>query len=478
MINILIGNSISKLDCKLPLHIEEKVIQELSHYDMNIYFRTKSWERAATPLFRVDTYYFPTGLLRRLCKVLCENLIEYRILDGRPRPDLAYTNFRTKIKEPVAYEDQSKAMQALVHCPSGRGICVLPTGVGKTRVMKDTAEVLGVKTLIIEPGINLRQQVYEYFDECYGSDQVGLLEKTGTPRNLTVCNLDALTSMPEEWFHQFDCVMFDEYHHEACVTAREINEYKLQHIFYKYAFTATNFRNNKNDQILLESVMANELYSMTPIEAVDKGYICPIRSISKEISAKRPAYESNTPFPPSEDELDDKWEKLKDGMKYHEVYKDFIVNEEERTERTIDWANELKEKKVPTLILVKEIAHGEELTENLDDFVFVNGTLDKVSNAQNIKDFNNGLIAGLIGTSVIGEGIDTKRAGAVILGNAEKAESKIMQNIGRIVRNFPGKDYGLVCDFNDRGHKTTYKHSKRRRRVIKKHFGIKTKILN
>ena len=53
----------------------------------------------------------------------------------------------------------------------------------------------------------------------------------------------------------------------------------------------------------------------------------------------------------------------------------------------------------------------------------------------------------MIGTSVIGEGIDTKPAGAVILGNGEKAESKVMQNIGRVVRKYKDQKKGFVFDY-------------------------------
>jgi superfamily II DNA or RNA helicase len=470
MMIIKVGNSVSFLSKRLPNYILWDINKNTCYKDETIFFKTKNWKLSVTNLFNEEELSFPTGLMRRVCKVLQMYNIPFKIEDNRKIPQNGKLSLTTKIEEPKAYSDQDAALRALSESPSGRGICVLPTGVGKTRVMKDLIQKLGVHTLVVEPGVNLKKQVCDYLEACFGP-VVGEFSKVGELSPITVCNLDALTNCPKERLAQFDCVIFDEYHHEACATARMINEVKLDDIYYKYAFTATNFRNNKNEMVLLESVMSNEVYSISPLCAIDRGYIVPISYYRQDIQDKPPENFDTGPFAPSEAELSDMWERQKKGMKYHRVYKKFITLEDERNEKIIAQAQDLMQKGIQTLILVKEIAHGELLHQELSDSVFVNGSQDKAFNFSSISDFNSSKIPIIIGTSVIGEGIDTKSAGAVILGNAEKAESKIMQNIGRVVRTFPGKDRGLVFDYNDLGHETTAKHSKKRAKIIKKHFG-------
>jgi superfamily II DNA or RNA helicase len=55
------------------------------------------------------------------------------------------------------------------------GICEMPTGIGKTRTIKETLLRTQRPTLIITPSSNLRTQTYEYLAASFGTDDVGLL---------------------------------------------------------------------------------------------------------------------------------------------------------------------------------------------------------------------------------------------------------------------------------------------------------------
>lgn len=470
-IGIKIGNSTSFLSTFLPKDLRYKVNKELSFFDESKYYRCRNKKLCIENLVDWETLSFPTGLLRRLCTVLVENGHSFQLFDERKRPETNYIRFKQRVDEFTAYPDQVNAVNSFLNSPSGRGIVTLPTGVGKTRVMKDTIMGLGVKTLVVEPGLNLKRQVSDYLEESLGNVQ--WFEKGKENKShIVVANLDSLTNASKDDLAGFDCVIFDEYHHEACATARTINQNLLDSIYYKFALTATNYRNNKSEQILLDSVIANELYSLSPVEAISKGYITPIQYFVRDIPFKGSEVDYG-PFQPTPEELEMMWEKEKKSMPYHKVYKNYIVNEERRNDAIVTKAAELVEERVPTLILVKEVAHGEELSSRIDGAQFVTGQNDKELNFSLLEDFNAGKIPVLVGTSVIGEGIDTKRAGAVLLGNGEKADSRIMQNLGRVVRRFEGKEHGLVFDFKDSSHDTTAKHSRKRERIVKKNFGVK-----
>jgi len=53
----------------------------------------------------------------------------------------------------------------------------------------------------------------------------------------------------------------------------------------------------------------------------------------------------------------------------------------------------------------------------------------------------------------------------LIMGGGGKARSQIMQNIGRVLRIYPGKEEALVYDFVDRGSKWLHEHSLLRQEI-------------
>ena len=87
-----------------------------------------------------------------------------------------------------------------------------------------------------------------------------------------------------------------------------------------------------------------------------------------------------------------------------------------------------------------------------------------------LRDFREGRITTLIGTSVLGEGVDLPCAETLILASGGKAESQVIQNVGRVLRNFKGKLDALIIDFDDRDEGTLEDHSDIRFSYYEKYF--------
>jgi superfamily II DNA or RNA helicase len=233
---------------------------------------------------------------------------------------------------------------------------------------------------------------------------------------------------------------------------------RLSEIYYRYGLTATNFKNDPNSNIYLESVLSDTLYSVTTIEAINLGYIKPLVSFffdmpNKKILSKK-NYKSDVPL--------------------------FIDNNQARNAIVIETAKKMIRNNVPTIILVEHIGHGRQLQSALGkDAVFLNGQDESASyNMQMVKKFNNLEIPCLIGTDVLGEGVDTKAAGAIINCGGGKAESELMQKCGRVVRNFKNKQVGYYFDFIDNGQKNLIAHSKARMSIIKEVYGKSVNIIS
>ena len=92
--------------------------------------------------------------------------------------------------------------------------------------------------------------------------------------------------------------------------------------------------------------------------------------------------------------------------------------------------------------LVEEIKHGKLIKSFLPNAIFINSQTRK--NNKIIDDFNTKKIPILIGTEVVGEGVDTVGADALIIAGAGKAKSSIIQKIGRALRLGQNKNYAII----------------------------------
>ena len=102
---------------------------------------------------------------------------------------------------------------------------------------------------------------------------------------------------------------------------------------------------------------------------------------------------------------------------------------------------------------------------------FANGQVEETR--YYITLFNEKELPCLIGTTgILGEGVDTKPCEYVIVAGLGKAKSAFMQQIGRGVRVYPGKESCKIVIFRDTSHKFTLRHYREQCKVLKEEFGI------
>jgi superfamily II DNA or RNA helicase len=158
------------------------------------------------------------------------------------------------------------------------------------------------------------------------------------------------------------------------------------------------------------------------------------------------------------------------GYKWPEVYKEIVVNNENRNAQIAGMLYNLQIANKSTLCLVKEIAHGNALAE-LTNIPFANGVSEETPSL--IKQFNNKEIPILIGTEgVLSEGIDTKPCEYVLITGLGKAKSRLMQAVGRAVRRHPGKETAKVVLFRDKSHKWSLQHYAEQAKIMKEVYGV------
>lgn len=379
----------------------------------------------------IRTYYlvdkqglFPTGLLVKVTNFLLENKISCTRTDLRKEPVSKFGRFKLNLKDKPYNWQYGAAMAAQM---SSRGGIVATTGSGKSLVIALIASRLNVQTLVIVPTLEIKKQL-----------QKSLYDVLGDLTSITVKNIDA--SDLDQHTH-YDCLIIDECHHAAAKTYQKLNKKTWKGIYYRFFLTATFFRNKRNEQLLFEGICGEEIYRLTYQEAVKQGIIVPVE-----------AYYYELPKIPVE------------GYRWAEVYKELVVNREDRNELIAQIMTNLNSAHKSTLCLVKEIAHGHELSR-ISGIPFANGGDEESRNY--IGQFNSGKLTCLIGTTgILSEGVDTKPCEYVIICGLGKAKSAFMQAIGRSVRRHNDKESGKVILFRDSSHKFAVRHFSAQKKIL------------
>lgn len=383
-----------------------------------------------------DGESFPTGLLPRALKLLEKSDPDVKLIDTRKKPVLKTYKFALKNNFPVLRYYQKEAANELLKYY--RGVVEMPTGTGKTTVIAKMIWDLGVKTLVITPSKNITKMMIKTLEYHFGKSKVQKLDtKSSKTKEINVVNIQALVRLPPELLKDIDAVFIDEFHHAAADTYQLINVQHLKNCYYRIGCTATNFRNDGAD-IALEGVLSEVLYSYSLTQAFkDKVLVQP----EFEIIENDNMYEYS----------------------YKKEYANGIVENTDRNRIISEIALERKGDSI--IILVQQKNHGRYLQDLIPDSIFINGDEKDSFIEKHMEDFKKGKLKVLIGTSVIGEGVDLPRANVLIMAGGGKARSQIMQNIGRVLRLYPGKEYALVFDFTDYGSRYLEPHAEERRSV-------------
>lgn len=313
-----------------------------------------------------------------------------------------------------------------------RGVVVMATGYGKSLTMALLINELQVRTLVIVPNLNLKEQLAATFKELFGSTKDIVVENIASPR------LNKLTD--------FDCIIWDEIHHGASATYHKLNRTAWQNIYYRIGFTATYFRSNSEEELLLQSIAGDVIYEVGYHQAVADGAICPVE-----------AFYVNVPKQPCS------------GYTWNEVYSELVVRNDVRNQMIAYLSLKLQSEDKSTLILVKEIAHGNILSK-MTGIEFANGVDGSIDL---IAAFNSGAIKALIATEgIMAEGIDSKPAEYIIIAGLGKAKSSFQQKVGRGVRRYPGKDSCKVILFQDKSHRFCSRHFKAQCDILKAEYNV------
>lgn len=376
-----------------------------------------------------NDYILPFGCFKDIYKIYP---IKEDYLLKCLNPNIIY--YKSNIK---LFDYQEKAKNEALK--SKNGVIVMPAGSGKTQTALQLISELGLKTLWITHTYDLLNQSFDRAKSNLENVGLGKIAagKIDIGTHITFATVQTLVKLDLSQFkNEWDCIVVDE-GHRICGTPAQLGMfYKVINALscrYKYALTATPFRNIKGTEKALFSLIG-PIICEVPKEVVSE------RTIKAEI---QPIY---TEFKIPRDA------KKTDGTIDYSKLTTFLSEDEDRNEIILDILKECKNNY--TLVLGDRLTQLSYLQEKIGYGVKIDGTMTskkkKAQREQYIQDMRDGKENLLFATyGLAKEGLDIPRLDRLILASPHRDKATIIQSVGRVERKFEGKKTPLVYDIVD-----------------------------
>lgn len=415
-----------------------------------------------TVLFKDEKGYWThpglVNLVRDITRLPVQNLVKY------PEPTPIPWHHSPKFE---LYPYQKESVERLLAVKHGHvEIC---TGGGKSQIILHLVKLLGLKTLVMAPSIQIAEQLHESFTYHLGTKYVGRFfgGKKETKKLITVGIPQSLVRLEENsamWEEMSTIQVFicDESHLTPCDTLQKVGLGIALNAPYRFFFSATQLRQD-GLEIVLDGLIGPKVKSLTVQEGVDGGYLA------------KPVFTVIQTYSPSNLKTDD----VNELTRKHLFYNPLVLEQ----------AGDIVNKSVSllghqVLVLIEEVEQFSKLLPYINyPVVFAHGPLSenkaKVPEAywesdpgKLVKEFNDGKHPVLIGTSCVSMGTDILPVRTLIYLQGGKSEIQVRQAIGRGTRLCRpiGKTSCNIIDFDIQNIEPLHRHAKERMRYYRESY--------
>lgn len=433
---IRVGNVWGDVPPGIPRSIASNILRyRPKGFQFSPKYRAGTWDGYIRLVSK--TGQFPAGLAPYLIERLRLNglgaALSHENAPPGPHPCLTKALLVTPLRP-----YQEAAVEALAL--AGRGVVHHPTGTGKTLIMAGLVKHLAQPTLILCHRTDLMRQLATRLRSSL--DVPALVGEIGggrdEPNFLTVATFQSihhrLRSYPQpvrEMLGRFTAVMVDEVHHVAAKTFGDVMK-ELTNAYYRIGFSATPDREGDPETFFKAMGWLGPVVSrFSSKDAADQGYV-----VSADIFL----------LPGSDISGNDA-----------DFYELGVVRDTKRNALIVELAERMA-RRGSVLVLVERIEHGARLQRGFPPsslgVEFIHGAIEGFLRTEMLDRFRNGGTDVLIGSEILGEGIDLPNLRTLIIAGAGKAPHRTIQKVGRGMRTSGDKDRVIVFDFMDTGSKT------------------------
>jgi superfamily II DNA or RNA helicase len=350
--------------------------------------------------------------------------------DNRTRPKLPTLDFKLTldaIEIDPRFKGQAQAVKDML--AQEQGLVIRPPGTGKTQIVLAFAAVCQTRVLVLVHTEDILDQWVRYIEKAIPEmkGKVGIIRgKQKKIGQITIATVQTLNRSYLEagvkWWSQWGALIADEAHHVSAPTWEAVlNNCPA---YYRFGFTASPTRADglhPTMRFLVGPIIHRQKFSS---------------SVALTVKPKRTEFRAlyRGPFD---------WGTLVEKL---------VTNDERNRQIAIVADHEVKNGN-SILILSRRIEHLERIREEMrtDDgqVEILTGSRSKVDRKRILKDFTDGKIRCLLSTQLADEALDVQRLNRICLTFPGKAEGRLIQQVGRAIRQHPEKKDAVIYDFVD-----------------------------
>jgi DNA repair protein RadD len=329
----------------------------------------------------------------------------------------------------------------------GNDLCVIPTGGGKSLVIAELANALGIDVLILQPSKEILEQNVEKLSQYVPRSEIGIYSASmgeKVIKKYTFATIGSIHKKAEDFAH-FKLVIIDECH--------LVNQKDTGSMFSKFlkaignpkvvGFTATPYRNvtgyHKVGNDLIAAVtlkLVNRMrpqfwkriiYNINNDELTARGYLAPLKYIDSSIVDHYSLKQNKSG---SDFDMDDFEAKL--------------TEREDRIVSGLRWANE---QHGSILVFCPSVRSAVKLASLVPNSAAVHSGTKPKEREEIINAFKNGSIKIVFNMGVLTTGFDHPALDCIILARPTRSVGLYYQMLGRGVRLAPNKTHCTVIDF-------------------------------
>ena len=386
-----------------------------------------------------------SGFLQEVAAFCKNNVVAItRVTDQRTHfehqeKEWNYDELRSFFNPKFIYvEHQIQALKSLLK--TNIGICRLPTSAGKSEIFIALMKATNLPTLILVNKITLATQIHSRINNA------GLLCGMSTGAGCKVeynmvSTIGSVKKIPD--LHKYKMLIIDEVHNSSASQFQEfldLTSYPL-----RFGFSATPEGNDKYKYATIRQHFGSIIAETKVAELIENEVI--VKPIIKFIEIK-----------------------CQPTIDWPTANSICIMYNKKRNEIICGLVKKYNQ---PTLVLVKNIEHGEILRDTIPNSVFLSGIDDNNERLDIIDKFEKREIPCIISTNILNEGVSINVIRVLIIATGGKSFVQTTQKIGRGLRKDIGKTEVLIIDFQDIGNRFTEAHSAiRRKTYIKAGFEV------
>jgi len=412
-----------------PIHVQvSRQIQNIVGGSLS--FKGEVWRRGKFKMERreytkclvsKDGYTF-TGFLDRILTMLP---IPPTITGG-----FSKVEYDKSLEIPLNLRDDQKRLvksalekqRGVLKAPTGSGKTVLAASIVKKLPNSNVVFLCHTKTLVRQTSEEFRKfgipcSVY------YGEEKV--------LSRVTIATIQSFSKLDFEEQNQFNVVMIDECHHVSGFATVYGQVLSKMTCAMRIGFTAT-LPNKKEGELAVEGLLGPLIDEFSLEEGIEEGIIA--KPTIRLLPVKENSMISNL-------------------SNYKEIYNAGIVTNRYRNNVIASTAIKYQTMGMSSLIMVREIHHGELLYEILKNLggepKFVQGGTDTETRELVKKSLNENLAEIVISTAIWYEGVNIPSLCVIINGCGGRSDIRTVQIVGRGLRTTEDKTEIIIIDFLD-----------------------------